>query len=106
MDVDVLDFQFDFLYFGYSFGHISNNWAIFFNLLVMQLGASWRHMAHQGVTGQSGASWGAPGRYGVLHASRGAPCVKGYSASRGILGRHGVLGASRGARGVTGCLGV
>ena len=29
LDVNVLDFQFDFQYFGYSFGHISKNWAIF-----------------------------------------------------------------------------
>ncbi len=40
LDVDVLDFQFHLLHFGYSFGHISNNWAIFFNLLVTLPGTS------------------------------------------------------------------
>jgi hypothetical protein len=63
-------------------------------------GALGRHRAIWGYT------WGAPGLHGVLHPSRGAPCVTGYSASRSILGRHGVLGALRGARGVTGCLGA
>jgi hypothetical protein len=35
LDVDVLGFSIRFfLYVGYSFGHISNIWAIFFHLLV------------------------------------------------------------------------
>jgi hypothetical protein len=34
LDVGVLGLQFDFRYFGCSFGHISKIWAIFFNLQV------------------------------------------------------------------------
>ncbi len=102
-------FNLIFLYFGYSFGHISNNWAIFFNLLVTlegAVGASWRHMAHQGVTGQSGATRGTPGRHGVLHASRGILPHVVFWGVTGSSGRYAVLGALRGAWGVTGCLGA
>jgi hypothetical protein len=33
-EVSILDFKFEIQYFGYSFGYVHNNWAIFFNLLV------------------------------------------------------------------------
>jgi hypothetical protein len=33
-DATIFDFQFVLLLFGYSFGYISENWAIFFQLLV------------------------------------------------------------------------
>jgi hypothetical protein len=33
-DATIFNFQFELLWFGYSFGYISKNWAIFFKLLV------------------------------------------------------------------------
>ncbi len=102
LDVDVLDFQFDFLYFGYSFGHISNNWAIFsifwslWRVQWGQVGVTWRIRTSQGNLGL---------HMGCSGASRGAPSVTGCSMRHGVFCLTEYSGASRGARGVTGCSG-
>ena len=39
-DTTIFDFQFELLKFGYSFGYISENWVIFFKLLVTHMSAN------------------------------------------------------------------